>query len=875
MIPRATMRLQFHRGFTFDDAIAVVPYLDALNISHLYASPIMKAHADSMHGYDVVDPTEINPELGGEAAFRRLVAALRQRSLGIMVDIVPNHMAVGGADNPWWLDVLQNGRASPYARYFDIDWEPDDPDLEGKVLVPVLGVPYGAALAKGEIKLAFNEKQGRYEARYFHHVLPIAAKDARGIEKLDDFDPATEAGRQRLHELLERQYFRLAWWRIANDAINWRRFFDINELAALRIEDEAVFEATHAKLFELFAEGLIDGVRIDHVDGLTDPRSYCRRLRSRFETLASQRPPQAPPGAPYIVAEKILGAHEQLPADWGCDGTSGYDFTDQVSRVLHDPRGAEPLAKLWASVSGRPAEFVIEEESSRREILDRSFSAQLLAAVKAIHRFAVAGLSTRDTAQPAIRRALIEILAHMRVYRTYATADEASAADTLYLSHAVEGALRTCLPADRDVVRRLAAWLRGATATGGPQEQHSEAIRRFQQLSAPLAAKAVEDTASYRYGRLLSRTDVGFDPANFADGIAAFHRQTAERAALFPHAMLATATHDHKRGEDIRARLAVLSEMPEVWEDTLRRWLDAATPLFAVVDGKPAPSHGDAAILFQMLVGAWPANLSVEDRKGCGAFAERLAGWQQKALREAKLETDWTAPNEAYETAARNFLMGLFTPEWVGRVAPFAQRIAPAGALNSLTQTLLKLTVPGVPDFYQGSEFWDMSLVDPDNRRPVDFAARARALDEDGSVTSLAAHWRDGRIKQALIRQVLDARRKWPALFADGNYIPIEAQGDAAEHILAFARRHRDTAALVVTSRLCAKLLEGEEIVVPAKRWGDTRLILPAELEARQFHAVLADRTMRIGDRYLLVADILDELPVALLISGKQSVGPP
>jgi malto-oligosyltrehalose synthase len=860
MIPRATMRLQFHREFTFENAIAVVPYLDALNISHLYASPIMKARAGSIHGYDVVDPTEINPELGGEVAFRRLVAALRQRGLGIIVDIVPNHMAVGGNDNRWWLDVLKHGRDSEYARFFDVDWEPDDPTLKGKVLVPVLGQAYGAALAKGEIRLAFNEAQGRHEARYFHHVFPIAPDHARKIEKLEAFDPSTQAGRGRLHALLERQHFRLASWRIANDAINWRRFFDINELAALRVEDEAVFEATHAKIFQLFAEGLIDGVRVDHVDGLADPGGYCRRLRARFEELARERPPQ---GGAYIVVEKILGAHEQLPPDWGVDGTSGYDFMDQVARVLHDPRGAEPLAKLWASVSGRPAEFSTEEEASRHEILDRSFSAQLAAAVGAIYRLAQGDLSARDIARPAVRRALVEILAHMRVYRTYAAAGKASSADKAHLARAVEGALRTCLRADQDVLRQLAAWLGGEG--GAPQDQRNDAIRRFQQLSAPLAAKAVEDTAFYRYGRLLSRTDVGFDPANFADGVAAFHRQTEERESRFPHAMLATATHDHKRGEDVRAWLAALSEIPQIWEETLTGWLAEARPLFATVDGRPAPSRGDVAILFQMLVGAWPPDLTAGDQKGCAAFAERLGNWQQKALREAKLATDWTAPNEAYEAAARNLLMGLFTPEWTAKIAAFAQRIAPAGALNSLTQTLLKLTIPGVPDFYQGTEFWDMSLVDPDNRRAVDFVARSRALEERGSIASLAAHWNDGRIKQAVIRQALAARRRWPQLFADGTYVPLQAEGDAAEHLLAFARLHGDTAALVVTSRLCANMLEGNAIVVPAARWEKTWLILPAELGSRQFHEVLTNRPKSIGQGS--VGDLLDQLPVALMIS--------
>jgi (1->4)-alpha-D-glucan 1-alpha-D-glucosylmutase len=335
--PRATMRLQFHTSFTFDDAVGIVPYLSSLNVSHLYSSPIMTARAGSMHGYDVIDPSQVNPELGGEPAFRRLVAALRQAGLGIIVDIVPNHMAVGGGDNSWWLDVLQHGRQSRYARWFDIDWEPDDPTLRGKVLLPLLGRPYWEALAKAEISLAFNPTHDRYEAQYFHHIFPIAPDDRRAVERLSlrAFDATTSNGRRRLHGLLERQHFRLAWWRTANDAINWRRFFDINELAALRLEDEEVFEPTHASLFRLFAEGLIDGVRVDHVDGLSDPGAYCRRLRARFDTLAKERPAGSR-NDPYLVVEKILGPGEELPQDWGCDGTSGYDFMDQVSAVLHD-----------------------------------------------------------------------------------------------------------------------------------------------------------------------------------------------------------------------------------------------------------------------------------------------------------------------------------------------------------------------------------------------------------------------------------------------------------------------------------------------------------------------------------------------------------
>jgi malto-oligosyltrehalose synthase len=861
------MRLQFHGGFTFDDATAIIPYLADLGISHLYASPIMTARAGSMHGYDVVDPTTINPELGGEAAFRNMVAALRRAGLGIIVDIVPNHMAVGGSDNPWWLDVLQNGQQSLFAQFFDIDWESDDPLIKGKVLAPVLGRPYGEALRENEIALAFDESRRRYEARYFHHVFPIAPGHAIEIERnsLAAYDAGSAEGRARLHELFERQNFRLAWWRMANDAINWRRFFDINELAALRMEEDDVFEATHAKLFALFADGLIDGVRIDHIDGLADPGAYCRRLRARFEALASHRPDADTYGASYIIVEKIIGANEQLPVDWGCDGTSGYDFMDQVSRLLHDPRGQMRLAALWESVSGRPAAFADEEQTSRRETLHRSFSAQLATLVRALLALAQSDLTTRDITVPAIRRALIEILVHMRVYRTYAVPGHASQSDREQLKRAVQAALGTCFRADHPVVAQLAVWLDG-DAPGDPHLLLA-AIRKFQQLSAPLAAKAVEDTAFYRHGVLLSRLDVGFDPAQFADDVTAFHRQTTQRAKLFPHAMLASATHDHKRGEDVRARLAVLSEIPEDWASTVSEWLAEARPLFKTVNGAPAPSQGDVAILFQLIVGAWPPDLTPEDQKGCEAFAERLAGWQLKALREAKLATEWTVPDEAYEAAARSFLMGLFAPDWRSRIASFAHRIAPAGALNGLTQTLLKLTLPGVPDLYQGTEYWDFSLVDPDNRRPVDFALRRKALLRRPAMADLAKTWRDGRIKQALIQDALTARRSAADLFAEGDYQPLDVRGPGANHVIAFVRRRSGAAALVVASRLAMPLLEADEIVIPAAYWADTHIDLPERFGPARLCDAFSDRELQIAASQISVGQLLVGLPVALFMS--------
>ncbi len=875
-VPRATMRLQFHKGFTFDDAARIIPYLAALHVSHLYASPILMARAGSMHGYDVVDPTQVSAELGGEPAFCRLVAALRTARLGIIVDIVPNHMAVGGADNAWWLDVLRHGRRSRYAHYFDIDWEPEVESLRGKVLVPVLGRPYGDALAGGEISLAGGIAGDSYEARYFHHTFPIAPDHRTEIERsgLRAFDSETAEGRQRLHELLERQNFRLAWWRTANDEINWRRFFDINELAALRVEDEEVFEATHAKLFELFGAGLIDGFRVDHVDGLSDPAAYCRRLRSRLADLDVERPPGSPRGRAYLVVEKILGAGEEFAASWECDGTSGYDFMDQVSAVLHDPAGEEPLGRLWASVSGRPPDFAMEEQAARQDMLNRSFAAQLTSLVDELHRLARADRSTRDITRAAIRRCVIEILVGMRVYRTYGNIDHVATADNRHLAAAVERARSTCLRADRDVIDRLGVWLGGGLpATPTARDLGTIAIRRFQQLSAPLAAKAVEDTAFYRYGRLLSRVDVGFDAARFADSIAAFHLMSQLRGARFPNAMLATATHDHKRGEDVRARLAVLSEISDQWATRLPRWIAQTTAFSVQHNDEPLLSPGDMAILFQMIVGAWPPTLSVGDPENCAAYAQRLAAWQQKALREAKLATDWTAPDEAYEAAAYRQLAAIFAdPSPSGlltEIAAFAHLIAPAGAANGLAQVLLKLTSPGVPDLYQGTDFWDLSLVDPDNRRPVDFDARIKALAAPEDIVSLSSAWPDGRIKQTVIRRSLALRQQFPALFAQGDYLPLAAEGPAADHVIAFARIDQNTAAVSAAARLTMRLLDKTGgLAIPPAAWKGTKLRLPRGVDPA-FRNVFTGRPLEAIEDGVPLEKVLNDLPVALLVSGE------
>lgn len=862
--PRATMRLQFHRDFTFAHAAPLASYFASLGVSHVYASPIMTARPGSPHGYDTIDPTRVNPELGGEDGLRALVSELRRHDLGLVVDIVPNHMAVG-SDNAWWMDVLAHGQGSRFAKYFDIDWTPSDPHRRGKVLLPILGRPYGEALAAGEIALAAGKLQQPI-VKYFDREFPLASE---GFDRLSlaDFASETAAGRERLHELLERQHYRLAWWRCANDEINWRRFFDINELAAVRVENEEVFEAMHGTLFRLYAEALIDGVRVDHIDGLSLPGHYCRRLRARLRALDEQRPAGCPAGPAYLVVEKILAHDERLPGDWETDGTTGYDFMDEISALQHDSAGEAPLGKLWERISGRSSEFTVEERRARGEILQRAFSSQLEALLDSLSTIAQNNPNTRDMARSALRRSVTEILVHFPVYRIYAQVAHASPSDAAMLAKAVSGAAKSCLPSDRWLVEVLARWLLGQRIRPDADTLQNIALARFQQLSAPLSAKAVEDTAFYRYGRLLSRNDVGFDPHHLACTIDEFHRRMQARQSRLPHAMLATATHDHKRGEDVRARLAVLSEIPDEWDRTVSRWLTTSAEQFSPATRQPLPDAADRMMLFQTLVGAWPTQLGLSDRAGLDQFGKRIAAWQLKSLREAKLRSDWTAPNEAYERAADAFASWLFTaPPLLSEIEAFARRITPAGAINSLGQVLCKLTAPGVPDIYQGTDYWDLSLVDPDNRTPVDYAERQQSL--AASAEAGEADIQSGRIKQRLIARVLAARKRAAALFADGDYLPLQPEGRLANHLVAFARVLRGATAISVFCRHSARLLSGERaIAIAPECWQDTRIVLPFGIRASHFVDAVTGKPRAPNAECFDAAHIVSAMPVALLIA--------
>jgi len=765
--PTATYRLQLHAGFTFADAEAVVPYLAGLGISHLYASPITMAAPGSLHGYDGIDPRRINPELGGEEGLIRLVATLRAHGMGLIVDIVPNHLGVAGGSNALWLDVLAKGQASEHAALFDIDW--DRP-----IALPVLDGPLEEVIAAGRLVLVAEGLQLDHGVTY-----PLRRDDADVPDGASADDPDV------IRAVALRQHYRLIDWRAANDRLNWRRFFAINDLAGVRVEDEAVFTFTHALILDLFARGLIDGVRVDHVDGLTDPTYYCRLLRERLAAAGGGR-------TPYIVVEKILAAGEHLPAAWPVDGTTGYDFMREVSGLLHDAWGMGQLATLWARISGRPADFAMEAREGRRDMLCWQFEGQLNACLDSME--ALAG----DTpTRGMLRRAVEALLEVFPVYRTYGTGGAALPGDAAWRKDARE-AMRVP-PGEGWVADLILSWLAGDG--GGDPALKAEAVRRFQQLSAPIAAKGVEDTAFYRYGALLSANDVGFDPAQPALSVSGFHHAMEHRARHHPHAMLALATHDHKRGADARARLSVLSTIPGLWEEAVQGWMALVAPVSQGVE------PGDLYLLLQALVGAWEGDFDA-------TLLTRLQDWQRKALREARLRSSWEAPDAAYEAHCLDLsaaLLGL--GEFRDSFGRFMEALKAPALAASLAQSALHHLVPGVPDIYQGSECADLSMVDPDNRRPVDFAQRAALLADPA-----------GDAKFALIAHLLGLRRDGQAL-AQGEYQPLEVTGRRADHVVAFLRRHGDEVlCCAVAIRLGKVLLGSVAACPPAEWWEDTAL---------------------------------------------------
>jgi (1->4)-alpha-D-glucan 1-alpha-D-glucosylmutase len=864
-IPIATYRLQLTANFDFDAAAAVVPYLKALGITHLYASPFMKSRKGSTHGYDVVDHTRINPELGGDAGFERLSQRLKQHDLGLILDFVPNHVGVHFADNPWWLDVLEWGPASPHAVSFDIDWDILPYRARGGVLLPIIGSSYGEALEKGEIELRYDTNEGSLSAWYFEHRLPIAPEryseilrnivreagvedSAAGKRILDlasrykglrhpnrreapafkaelrDIPGAAEilarglgayrAGPDRaaqttaLHHLLERQHYKLGHWRLASSDINYRRFFDVNSLAGLRVEDAGTFDAVHSLVRKLIAEDRIQGLRLDHIDGLRDPAQYFQRLRRLVRDAQGNivRPF-------YMVIEKILGEHEKLQAFAGVHGTTGYEWLNVITQVLVDGNGLDPLDEAWRQISNMTPRLEPVLKEAKRRVLETLLTSEFTVLTRLLARIAAGHYSTRDFSEDSLRQALELYVLHFPVYRTYLTAAVQTVHDRALISQTIEKARADWFAADEGIFDFLLDTLTMDLIKPGRAPHSAPRVRRFalkvQQFTGPVMAKSLEDTAFYRYHRLLALNEVGGDPAAGALAIGAFHEAMTVRAKEWPHGMTATATHDTKRGEDARARLMALAEIPGEWASAVGRWKILNAPHLVIEGGMRAPSAAFEYMLYQALLGAWPSGERDD------SFLERMQAYALKAAREGKQETSWLNPNDAYEAGLHSFLERILdrsvAAEFMGSMETFSQRIALLGALNSLSQITLKATMPGVPDFYQGTEFWDLSLVDPDNRRPVDFAQRAAVLaaTQTPDWQNLAQHWRDGHVKLAWTRHLLKLRNELPDVFARGDYQPLEITGSHRDHVVAFARRRDRDAVITAVAKSFAAFTQG------------------------------------------------------------------
>ncbi|MBS0003547.1 MAG: malto-oligosyltrehalose synthase [Thioalkalivibrio sp.] len=874
--PVATYRLQLHGGFTLEDAAAIVPYLAQLGVSHIYLSPFLQAAQGSTHGYDVVDPGRVNRELGGEAARQRLCAAVEAAGMGQVLDIVPNHMAIAGDQNPWWWDVLENGPSSPYARYFDVDWESSEERWPNKVLLPVLGDHYGRVLDAGELQLHYAG--GVFTLHYYEHRFPVdpsslvallhrvyrrigvellgflaescarlprpqvtsrdqmerRQRDQEVIRRLLDetcrTDPDTLAAVEAeldwinatpdaLDALIDQQNYRLAWWTTAAQDLGYRRFFDINDLAGLRVENPEVFDAVHALPIQWVRDGIVDGLRVDHPDGLRDPADYFRRLR---ETCPDT----------WIVAEKILEPGEQLPPEWPIAGTTGYDFLNRLQGLFVDPAGEDPMTALHQEITGESADFGEVVLESKHQILREVLGSELQRLASLFVTICERHRRHRDYSREGLYQALLEVAACFPVYRTYVMRGaEVTESDRRYIRAAIADAHVQVPHLDEELLQFLQALL--LLRVEGDLE--TELAMRFQQLTGPAMAKGVEDTAFYRFHRLVALNEVGGDPRHFGLSVEEFHRACRDSLVRHPTAMLASSTHDSKRSEDVRARLVLLSEIPQAWGRAVRAWMQHNARHRSDHGPDPATEY----LLYQTLVGAWPID------------SERLTGYMEKAIREAKQHTSWTQTDPDYEHAIRDFAQDLLADsEFRETVEAFVAPLIPPGRVNSLAQTLVKCTAPGVPDIYQGSELWNLSLVDPDNRRPVDFERRQQLLAEMKTLSpdQILARDDEGLPKLWVIREALALRRRLPSAFGpEGTYEPVAAEGARADHALAYLRGGR---VLVLVPRLVLGL---------AGDWQDTRLPLPRGCWRNRLSGALLDG----GDT--LVGDLLAPFPVALL----------
>jgi (1->4)-alpha-D-glucan 1-alpha-D-glucosylmutase len=1023
--PTSTYRVQLNAGFTFADARAIVPYLQDLGIGALYTSPFLCATPGSTHGYDVTDYGSLNPEIGTDDDLQTLTTELRERGMGALVDVVPNHMGIAGGANAWWQDVLENGRTSPYAEFFDIDWRPLKEELRGKILLPVLGDHYGVVLERGELRLEYAD--GAFTVHYYETRLPIApptypmiltmaleriaplspgptgeglgvragagvadplAEDDLALleyqsiitafERLppqDERDPDLVAERRReqvvakrrladlvaaspevaraieetvrvlngdpsdsqgqahgfdaLDRLLDAQSYRLSSFRTAGEEINYRRFFAINELAAVRQEVPEVFAAAHALLLRLIASGAVTGLRIDHPDGLWDPAGYFRDLQRAawLETarrqdgktarrqdgepeiqpepegidwsaidpaLADDWPGQADDGLVlaerlplYVVVEKILEPAEPLPNDWAVHGTVGYEFARVTTGLFVDPAHQRAFDDLYTRITGegrrRPFSAVAYE--AKGLMLRTALASETNVLARALNRISEQNRRTRDFTLSALRNALREVITAFPVYRTYITCDrrEVSDRDRRAIVRAVALAKRRNPASDPSVFDFLAdvLLLREDRDDGPLSEQERDErcrfVMKFQQLTGPVMAKGVEDTAFYRYNRLVALNEVGSDPAAFGISVGEFHRENADRARRWPHGLLTSSTHDTKRSEDVRARIAVLSELPREWRAAVNRWARLNRRAKTRVEGASAPDRNNEYLFYQTVLGAWPWDAETPDE----AFVARIEAFMLKAARESQVHTSWVNPDPAYEDALQRFVRAALDASrpnpFLEDVAALRETVAHAGAINALAQQLLKLTAPGVPDIYQGTELWDQSLVDPDNRRPVDYRQRSRllrGLQRRRPGRRLAAELletkADGRIKLYLTSRTLACRAAYPDLFARGAYFPLEAEGAAADHVVAFARRGAENEFITVVPRLVVGLT-GKELInlIGLEVWGDTRLLLPDAEPGTRYRDVFTGETLKVSasddGAILPIAEVFAAFPFALL----------
>ena len=962
--PAATYRIQFNRWFTFQQATDIVDYLHELGISDLYASPFLMARPGSLHGYDVTDHSRFNPEIGDEKSFFGLSDQLQQRGMGLIVDVVPNHMCISHPSNRLWWDVLENGPSSPFARFFDIEWHPPKAELANKVLLPVLGDQYGRALENQEIHAVYSDDE--LKVAFYETPLPLAPRTwtmllepaaAKLRDKLDpshehvaelesiitalshladnaETDEAKIRERQRekeivkkrlatllgsslearqamdealaeingergnprsfdrLERLLDSEAYRLSFWRVAMDEINYRRFFDINDLAAIRVEDPEVFSPVHALIFELVSQGHVTGLRVDHPDGLYEPEKYFRYLQDLSKAqsgLAKRNGNGKSNGAQrtfYIVAEKILEGNEPLRASWAVEGTTGYGFLNLVNGIFVDHSKEKAFQQLYERFTGPSDDFADLVCDTKRLILQVSMSSELNVLARKLDRLSEQHRWYRDFTLENLRDALREVVATFPVYRTYIRSDdkEADAEDRRQINIAIREAKRRNPAVNESVFDFIQNLLLLEHPEGLDDAQRAERhafTMKFQQLTSPVMAKGVEDTAFYRYYPLASLNEVGGGPERFGVSVSAFHRRNLIRGELWPNSMNATSTHDTKRGEDVRARINVLSEMPGEWYRVIRRWREINRRSKSKAGELMSPGANEEYLLYQTLVGTWPLEPMNEEQHA--GYVERIQRYMEKALHEAKVHTSWINPNVEYDRAVQHFVAQILDRSpanvFLEDFRQFQALIAKAGIWNSISQVLLKVASPGMPDFYQGNELWCFDLVDPDNRRPVDFELRRRMLsqlqeqasrDRAALVERLAASPCDGAIKLYTSSVALRLRRDMQDLFATGSYTPLTATGNRANHVVGFARSLAGKNVIALAGRFFLRLFNGHPAPT-GEVWGNSALILPKKIRQPRFQDVLTGRNIAIEQRedgaVIPLAQAFSHCPAALLVS--------